>query len=213
MKKQILTASVFILPLLAAAQVSFGKGAEVFLGKNTELVIEGDLEGQENIEGDGIIVLNGKKVQTIDLGGKSMPQLLIENNEEVALLSGLKIKQELALKRGHLLLNEHNLELGVDAVAKGSASSYIITNGSGKVIKPLNYGSNHFMLPVGTVGGFLPLLIKAGEKYTNGVVEIAARSTANPHKPLSSRDYLQNYWVINNRSTGSGLIATAFITK
>lgn len=209
---------IFILglcsvPLLIQAQMTVQKGAGLYLQENASLAIQTDFETSENVEGSGAVILNGTSIQAISANNNLLPSLLIENRYGAVLNSPLKINQSIILRSGHLVLNKHDLGLGSEAMATGSAYAYIVTNDEGKVIKTVQSDLGGFMLPVGTKNNYAALLLRSSGNYNGGKIEIAAKDKVSPNKPVSSRDYLQNYWTIERKGINGNLIATAFYNK
>lgn len=213
MKKNILILIVFGWPAFMRAQVTVQKGAALFLGAKAELIIQGDLNSEEDILGAGTIILNGTVPQTIHLSNKKLPQLLINNSNHVDLSSPLSIEKGLTLTSGCLRLGLHHLYLGSESFIEGGPTAYIQTDNNGRVIKSIQNDLPGLMIPIGTSQGYTPLLLRSHGSYRKGAIEIEARSSASPDKPVGSRDYLEHYWIVARSGITGDVIATAFYRK
>jgi hypothetical protein len=213
MKSKILLIVLSILPAMMHSQVTIQRGAGIFLSDNAVLTLQGYLDSEDNVEGNGTIILGGPAIQFIGAHNNALPVLSVENNLGVSLTSALKISKSLILRSGHLYLGRYNLELGSDATAGGNSSAYIVSADNGKVIKSIQNNLHAFMVPIGTTDAYAPLLLKSSGKYNNGQVEIGAKANASPNKPLSSKDYLENYWTIYRSGIEGDLTVSAFYNK
>jgi hypothetical protein len=210
MNKIILIIAISTLPLLSVAQVTVEQGAGLYLAGGAELSVQGDLDLRDAVSGQGVVTLNGNSLQSLDARNNHMPQLFIQNRYGIQLTSPLKIVESLLLQSGNLLLGHHELELGSEAVVSGNASAYIVTDGEGKLSKRIQKDVHEFLLPIGTAAGYAPLSLSTSGTYRNGQLMAAARSKTHPLKPMSTRDYLEEYWTIDRAGVTGEVIVKAF---
>lgn len=210
MKKEILILCLCAIPLFMRAQLNVQSGGTLYLQENAELFIQGDIDVQDNVEGEGRIMLNGASQQIISTHNYSLPSLWLQNQYGVVLNSPLRISRSMVLQSGRLSLDKYNLELGTEATASGNSTAYIAADGDGKIIKKVAADLSGFMIPTGTVNNYAPLLLRSAGNYNGARIEIGAKDKASPNKPLSSKDYLESYWTINRSGINGELFATAF---
>jgi hypothetical protein len=210
MKKIILIAAIGSLPLFSVAQLTIEQGAEVYLARGAEFSVQGDLDLHNAVFGHGVLTLNGNGLQLLDAHNNHLPQLFIHNRYGIQLLSPLKLVESLLLHSGNLLLGDHDLELGNEAVVSGNSSAYIVTNGRGLVSKYIEKDINEFILPIGTLARYAPLTLSSEGTYRNGKLTAAARSQIHPVKPVSSRDYLEEYWTVKRAGVTGEVFVKAF---
>lgn len=108
-------------------------------------------------------------------GGNSVKNLTINtgnNNATVSLGSDLTVSGTLQLQSGRIVLNTHNLQLGATATVNGgSSSSYVVTNGNGRLMMTLTSG-NSAMFTIGTTDHYAPAIVFANSGSASGIVGV-----------------------------------------
>lgn len=149
--KNILLQFVFVsLNIVAHAQLQVNN--TVYLSPGAIMsVSSGDVNLNTDILGTGTLLLNAGAAQVINARSYTIPRLQIDNPADVRMVSSLSISQALVFANGHLITDTGTLRFNVNAAspATASASSFIVTGGTGNVSKlGLNPGSS-FLFPVG----------------------------------------------------------------
>jgi hypothetical protein len=149
MKRRSLLAVCLTLATATQAQLNIQSGASFFIDLGATVSVIGNVTSQSNITGSGTLQMKGTAAQSIDLGGNTIPNLQIDNASNVSMSSDATIGSNLDFVNGKLLLATASMTLADAAGISGySSSSYLVTGGSGQVIKD-NLGSTAFTFPVG----------------------------------------------------------------
>ena len=141
-----------------ANNVTVDVGATLsFTGSSNTLDLKGDLivNGTFNTLG-GLIIFSGTNPQSV--AGISYDALRMNGTGTKSLTGNALVTGVMDLVSGNLQLGNFNLVIGSIATAGGSASSYIVTNGSGSY-KRNALGASARIFAVGTTTSYTPLLI------------------------------------------------------
>jgi len=132
-----------------AAQMNINN-ASIFLAPNAVIGLHGNgLSGNADILGKGKIILNGVDSQVVSMNNFSLPQMEINNPQNVSLTSTLKLSSTLIFSLGKLKIGENNLILSdTSNILSADSSRFVVTNGSGKLIRS-ELGNIPFSFPVG----------------------------------------------------------------
>ncbi len=124
--------------------------ASIFLAPNAVIGLHGNgLSGNADILGKGKIILNGVDSQVVSMNNFSLPQMEINNPQNVSLTSTLKLSSTLIFSLGKLKIGENNLILSdTSNILSADSSRFVVTNGSGKLIRS-ELGNIPFSFPVG----------------------------------------------------------------
>jgi CRISPR/Cas system CMR-associated protein Cmr5 small subunit len=178
-------------PLNVSGNVSISAGATLALSNN----FGGDLNIGGNFSNSGTfnhnnraVTFNGSASQTI--AGSSTFSFAVINNSSggVTLAAPVTISNNLTLTNGKLILGSNNLTLGNSTVTGGSASSYIVTNSTGKLRRTVT--SSSVLFPVG-ITAYNPLaLTNTGTSDVIGVsVQDGAYATAYNNSKAVNRSW------------------------
>ena len=190
------------------AQVNI-QSIPIHIANGTPIGIAGDLQSNQNISGDGKIILNGSTVQEINLLGNTIPNLEINNNIGVNLGSNIKIDANLQFINGKININNNDLIFSDTAtITGGDEFKYITTNGAGKAIKFINNNLTNFEIPIGN-NNYRPVFLNTIGSYSNASVSLKSVDTSYTDKPLHIVDYLKNYWAIDQSGINGNLQITA----
>lgn len=149
MKRRSLLAVCLTLATATQAQLNIQSGASFFIDLGATVSVMGNVTSQSNITGAGTLQMKGTAAQSIDMGGNTIPNLQIDNANNVNMSSDATIGSNLDFVNGKLLLATASMTLADAAGISGySSSSYLVTGGSGQLIKD-NLGSTAFTFPVG----------------------------------------------------------------
>lgn len=187
------------------------------------LTVQKDVILEKSIPGQGMMVLNGTKTQTLyvsnDIG---ISGLNIDNAAHVKFADreggSLLVNHLLLLSKGRLELAKQHLILGsgVDLMGSGSATSFVSTMGTGQLIRrfngPLN-APNALLYPIGTNTGFRPARLQAaGNQTIQGEAGIRVVAGTPANLPVRVGSHLAVSWPVsltsNNLNAGLSLTAT-----
>lgn len=200
----------FFLSCSAHAQLTVQQGAGLYLQHGADITLQGDMESDDNISGEGYVTMKGSALQNINMHGKHIGSIVIDNENNIELLSPMTLAEVLHLEKGILQCGSHTLSLGEHAVVDGGNDrSFIATTGSGEIRKSISGNLNRYLFPVGNNSGYAPLIITSMGNYHDAYVQISSRNKINPNKPIASEDYLDNFWSVNRKGINGTLQATA----
>lgn len=147
---------------------------------------------------------NATKVTNLTLSGTS-PQsiggvgtltfgangnLIVNNAAGVTLSRAISLPGDLTFTAGKLTLGSNNLTLSSSTTVNGgSATSYVVTNGTGSLTRQ-GVGTTDIAFPVGTTSSYLPTTINnAGtvDDYSVNVKSIFDNSPADPTKVVNAQ--------------------------
>ena len=142
--------------------------ASIYIAPDAVIGLHGNgLSGSADILGKGKIILNGADSQVVSMNNFSLPQMEINNPQNVSLTSNLKLSSTLIFSLGKLKIGENNLILSdTSNILNADSSKFVVTNGSGKLIRS-ELGNIPFSFPVGfSTSTFNPVSIT-----NNGIVD------------------------------------------
>lgn len=204
---------LLVLPLMGHPQLIIEKGAGLYLSTSSVVVVQGDFFSQSDIEGEGMVILKGTALQTIDFSSHRLSGLLVENPSNVRLSSAIRIDKELLLREGRLQIGVNDLHLSEECIVQGDSLSYLETTNEGRVVKFIQRDQAGIFIPLGTSQSYTPLVLTSRGPYRNAYIAMKAVSNASPNKPLINKDFLENFWVIKRNGIEGHLGATAFYRK
>jgi hypothetical protein len=133
---------------VASAQLVIDQ-ATFTIQSGATVTVQGDVTSNADILGTGKIILKGTANQNVNMGGKIIPNLEVDNTANVTLTGNAIVSGNLLFTNGKVLLGANTLNMGSAATVTGATSAkYIVTNGAGKLTKSA-LGSTAFSYPVG----------------------------------------------------------------
>jgi hypothetical protein len=209
MKKLSLLVGFLSVITASYAQLTIQEGAGLHLQPNSFITVQNDLESRDDVSGEGLFLLNGQGLQTINFHGGKTAGLLIDNVNNVELSSPVSITKSLVLKKGHLICNANTLELMETAsIDGGNAKSFIVTSVKGQIRKILRQDLSNYSIPVGNSDGYAPVIITTSGNYQDAFIEVSAQNKIHPSKPETD-DYLEHFWSINRKGVTGTLMVKA----
>ena len=210
MKKNLLLPLLVINLLIgfnsANAQL-YINGGQLYLDSGAFLTLKGDLISNTNINGTGKIILNGSASQNVSMNNYSIPNLEINNTQNIALTSNAKIQNALSFVNGRVIAGNNDLTLSENATSSGMGSGkFVETNGTGQLYKELSSNVSALELPVGVSTSYRPVfLTTTASAFNNAKIGIQSTSSAFANRPsATTTDYLNTYWTISRTGiTGS----------
>lgn len=158
----------------------------------------------------GTVNLNGTSAQSITNNGTltfgANHTLVVNNASGVTLNSPVTLSNQLTMTNGNLTIGNNDLIVGT--ISGGSSTSYIVTNGSGKLTR--QNVSSLVLFPIGTTTTFNPLTIGNGTNpstlnYTVKVdVGFTASIIANANLAINRT------WYVTSSATPTGTVLIGF---
>ncbi len=155
----------------------------------------------------GTVTFDGTSTQAISVNGTTNFPSTIgiacnKSSGALNLSSDLTVNGSLTLTSGLLFLGDHNLSLSSASVISGtpSASSMIVTNGSGSVYHSLSATGN-FTFPVGDNTGtaeYTPAVVSVTAATGFSSARIGINVKNSKYSGISrTSDYLDRYWTVS----------------
>lgn len=205
MKTIIFVVGAVIFACGSNAQFTVQRGAGLHLQPNSFVTVEEHLESSDDVSGEGLFILNGRALQTVNFNGNKISGLLIENAGNVQLDAPISISARLIFAKGHLVCNSHTLVLKESAsVEGGNPESFIVTSVTGEIRKEISSNLNNYFIPVGDDNLYAPLFLTTSGKYQHAFVEVSSQNKIHPNKPVS-HDYLQQVWSVHRKGVDGKL--------
>jgi len=148
--KKIFTLFLFSsLAFTSFSQLTIQSGATFFIQPGAVVTVQGDVVSNADIQGTGTLLMKGSSLQTMYMNGFTIPNLQLDNTNNIALGSAVTIGNSLLFTNGKFLLNTANLTIATAATITGfDNTKYIVTNNTGRLIKN-SLGAVAFTYPVG----------------------------------------------------------------
>ena len=171
MQKKLFFVGALLAGNMVRAQLNIRDNAVIYLQEGAVLSIQGDLYSASDIAGQGSVLLNGSSQQRIDMNGRSLPGIRLDNPAGAALVNDIRIAGRLIFTNGRISLVSGDCYLPDAADIVGyDKDRYIITGGSGWLIS--NVPANApVTFPLGSDDGcYHPLtLMHSGAIHAIGV--------------------------------------------
>lgn len=175
-------------------------GATLGLGSPEGLDSTGSIQvtGNKTFSPLANYVFNGTTPQAT---GSWMPdtvnKLTSVNTSSLTLTKATFVNGTLSVVVGKLLLGSNDLT--AHSVNNGSASRYVVTNGSGK-LKISGVGANQVLFPVGTMAGYAPVGVTAGSAPET----IGVSVTPDSGSSSDSRARVNLKWDVSSSAASGG---------
>ncbi len=214
MYKKIALALLIGGPCAGYAQLRTGAAgnAVLFAGSSTYITVLGNVACQADIAGTGTLNLAGSSQQQLDMGGKKIPALTINNSAGVVLANSAVVGTKLSFTNGRLFTNNQLITLLAGATTQGYTNTTFVAT-SDAANNPVLTGGLQLTVPAGAnvvlpVGAnsssYNPVTIQntagAAEQYTVLVNPV-------PVTGVSSLKTLQTSWSITEATAGGNTVA------
>lgn len=185
-------------------------GGQLYIDSGAFISLKGDLISNSNINGNGKIILNGVTSQNVSMNNNSIPNLEINNSQNIALTSGAKIQSSLSFVNGKVVAGNNDLTLSGNATASGMGSGkFVETNGTGQLYKELTSNINSYEVPVGISSLYRPVFLSTtASAYSNAKIGVISTASAFANRPTGTTDYLNTYWSISRTGIAGTVTAT-----
>lgn len=195
----------------ASAQLNIDS-ATFIIHPGATVTVYGDVTSNVDILGSGLLLLKGSTLQNIDLGGKTIPNLELDNIAHAALLNtSARIANSLILTNGKFQLNNLNLTISSTANITGAGNArFIWTNGTGQLKKELTSDISSYEFPVGENVNFRPAyLTTLGSSYSSADFGVRVLATPDPNRPVSTTSFLNTSWPTSKTGITGGAVTLA----
>ena len=196
MKRYLYTLGFFLASSAVHAQLYVESGATLYLETGSVVTVQGDLTSSSDIQGPGKILMKGAALQNLNMNGKIIPNLEVDNTNNILLTGACKVNNTLTFTNGKLQLGNNNFTLAsVVTVTGAGTGKFVETTGSGKLLKEIT-ATGSYVLPVGAGANYTPLqyTLSGSPTLTNASLGVVAVNAAHPNKPVRAEDYLKSYW-------------------
>jgi|688.fasta_scaffold06486_13 hypothetical protein len=198
MKRSFLFICLLVLLHLGSKSQLTISGGTIFIGAGASIAVKGNVSSNVDITGNGKIVMNGTTPQDINMNGKNIPNLRIENTNNITLTGDVMVGKNLEFSTGKLILGGFNLLLSDSGFTSGHGNgNFVETNSTGQLRKAVSANLTNFILPTGSGLNYRPVFISTTGNYNNSIVGVQAKNTTHPKKPTRSSDFLNCYWKLN----------------
>jgi hypothetical protein len=196
---------------LASAQLVIDN-AQFFIQPGATVTVQGDVTSNADILGTGLLQLKGTTVQNVNMNGFTIPNLEIDNTNNVAITTNCKIGTSLLFTNGKIQLGNFNFILASAATVSGAATNkFLETNGTGYAQRNIgNAAASNQLIPVGAGSVYAPVsLTHTGGSYTAALLSAQAKSGKSPNSHIRTESYANVYWPVSTTGvTGGTFTAT-----
>ncbi len=186
--------------------------ATLFISSGATVIVQGNVTSNVDIQGPGLLQLKGSALQTVDMGGNTIPNLELDNAANATLLnSNTRIGNSLLLTNGKMQTGNLNLVIASAAVITGANTSrFIWTNSTGQLEKELNADVSAYEFPVGENANYRPAyLTTSGSTYSSAKVGVRVTGTADAGKPPMIASYVNASWPVSKTGITGGTVSIA----
>jgi len=175
-----------------------------------KVTVTNDITSAKGLPSTGKYLLQGTDSQSINMNGKTISNLEIDNVNNVWLQSDLTLTGSLKFSNGKFITDGHSFTLSDMAQASGMGDNkFIETNNSGQVIKKISVNLNSSEIPVGAGTLYRPVFLTTTGNNNGANVGMQVRNIASTNKPPSTSDYLKSNWTITSAGINGTLSAQA----
>jgi hypothetical protein len=150
------------------------------------------------------VTFGGSSLQTIT-GPAAFDNLIINNVSGVSLGSACTVNSNLALTSGSLALAGNNLTVG-GTISGTSSSNFIVTNGAGLLVQPINNGST-VLFPIGpSSSNYNPVTLTNNGTSDSYSVNVATGIGVH----ATGTNVVNRIWTIMEGASGGSNLKTTF---
>lgn len=197
--------AAFTLGSSAKAQL-FIDNATFLIQSGATVTVQGDVTSNTDIQGTGKVLLKGTANQNVNMGGFVIPNLEVDNSNNVTLTGNVKVGTSVTFTNGKVVLGSNTATLAAAATATGMGTGkFFETNGTGYLRKELTADITNYTMPVGTGTDYTPVAItNTGSTYSTASIGVQAKGVADPNKHPRTESYLTVYWPISKTGITGG---------
>ena len=191
---------------LASAQLVIDN-AQFFIQPGATVTVQGDVTSNADILGTGVLQLKGLAQQNVNMNGFNIPNLEIDNTNNVVLTGNTRVGTSVLFTNGKVQLGSFNFILAsATTVTGGAANKFLETNGSGFVQRTIgNAAASNQMIPVGAGSNYTPIsLTHSGGTYSNAILSAQAKPGKSPNSHIRTESYTNVYWPVSTSGVTGG---------
>ncbi len=211
MQKYILLFIACPFYFLSAAQLNIESGASLIIEAGAKVTVGGNVNSNADIQGAGFLNMQGTQLQTLNMNGKVVSNLEINNAFDVSLgTSATTIGTSLLFTNGKIRTSNQDIILNPTAFTSGHGTGkFVWTNGTGQLKKKLTTNISNFIMPVGENNNYRPaFLTTSGSTFTDA--NAGVRNTASSaNLPPMVATFLKTAWPITQTGISGGTITLA----
>lgn len=203
---------LFIVMLLCVyttqAQLNIQSGAVFMIQTGATVTVQGDLTANTDVQGPGTLLMKGTAAQNINMNGFSIPNLQIDNTNNITLTGNTRVSSALTFVNGKISLGTNTFTLASGVVPTGAGTGkFLETNGTGKVQQELA-GNGNFTLPVGIGTKFTPVVMQVSGASGFSTAKLMGHVTTggHPNKHPRSTDFINEYWTLGSTGITGGTV-------
>lgn len=199
----------FAIPVcsnLASAQLVIDN-AQFFIQPGATVTVQGDVTSNVDILGTGVLQLKGTAQQNVNMNGFTIPNLEIDNSNNVLLTGNTRVNSSVLFTNGKVQLGNFNFILASATTTTGAAmNKFLETNGSGFAQREIgNAAASNQIIPVGSGSNYAPIsLTHAGGTYSNAVLSAQAKPGKSPNSHIRTESYANVYWPVSTAGVTGG---------
>ncbi len=191
---------------LASAQLVIDN-AQFFIQPGATVTVQGDVTSNADILGTGVLQLKGLAQQNVNMNGFNIPNLEIDNTNNVVLTGNTRVGTSVLFTNGKVQVGNFNFILAsATTVTGGAANKFLETNGSGFVQRTIgNAAASNQMIPVGAGSNYTPIsLTHSGGTYSNAILSAQAKPGKSPNSHIRTESYTNVYWPVSTSGVTGG---------
>lgn len=194
---------------VASAQL-YIDNAQFFIQPGATVTVQGDVTSNADIQGTGVLQLKGTAIQNVNMNGFTIPNLEVDNTNNVVLTGAAKVSGVLTFTNGKIQLGTNNLTFTNTASFAGTpgTNKFIETNGAGQVVKTVTTNLAALEIPLGVGSTYRPAFITTTGTYSSASVGVRVSGVADPNKPPMISDYVTTHWPV----TKTGVTGTVTVS-
>lgn len=211
MRVKIFFIAAFLLFVIGKAQAQLTIEAANFTVQTGAAVsVQGNLTSTKDLPAMGKFLLNGSSAQEVNMGGKSIPNLEIDNSSGINLTGDARISNSLLFTNGKIITGYYNLSLANIASVTGMGTGkFIETDGPGQVFKEITTNLASTEMPIGAGTVYRPIFLTTSGSNSGAKVGVQVLGTISVNSPSMASDYINANWSITESGINGSLSASA----
>ncbi|MBU3713817.1 MAG: hypothetical protein FGM46_02590, partial [Ferruginibacter sp.] len=208
-KKILLAISGFLIFSFSSKSQLVINGATFTIESGAVVTVQGDVTSNMDIQGAGKVLLKGTANQNVNMNGKTIPNLEVDNTSNATLTGSIKIGTNLSFVSGKILTGNNSVTLSSTATSTGQATGkFIETDGTGEVSKEISSNLSSFEIPLGKGTAYKPAFVTTNGTYSTAKIGVRLIDNTTSTRPPKINDYVNAVWPV----TRSGITGTVTIT-
>src|SRR6266481_1423711 len=122
MRRNSMLLIVMLCVLTTQAQLNVQSGAVFFIQSGATVTVQGDLTGNTDIQGPGTVLMKGTAAQNVNMNGFSIPNLQIDNTNNITLTGATRVSSVLTFVNGKISLGSNTFSLASGVTTTGAGA-------------------------------------------------------------------------------------------